>query len=174
MLSHTLEMAGILMYRGKQMKNNIVAVLMIAALCAPGTRAFAVPAQEPFAASVGSVLAQANSSTEKHRLKARREHVGGGITRVTDLYTNGVGPITRCMGEMNVPSFYGSVASLAILGMRIQQGRYAGASGDQEISEQLHPAAGRLLELAKRNCLTFSDPKARAAWVVTLESLTQE
>jgi len=156
------------------MKNNIAAVLMIAALCAPGTRSFAVPAQEPFAASVGSALAQSNSSTEELRWKVRREHVLGGITRVTDLYTNGVGPITRCMGEMNVPTYYWNVASLAILGMRIQQGRYTGASGDQEISEQLYPAAGTLLDLAKRNCLTFSDPKARAAWVGTLDSLTQE
>ena len=155
------------------MKNNIAALLMIAALCAPGARAFAVPAQEPFAASVGSALAKTNSSAEKLRWKARREHVLRGITRVTDIYTNGAGPITRCIGEMNVPSFYGSVASLAILGMRIQQGRYTGASGDQEISERLYPAAGRLLDFAKRNCLAFSDPKARVAWVDTLDSLAE-
>lgn len=156
------------------MKKNIAAILMIAALCAPVARAFAASPQEPFAASVGTALTQTNSSTEALRRKARREHILGAITRVTDLYTNGAEPVTRCMGAMNAPRYYWSVASLAILGMRIQQGRYTGESGDQEMSEQLHPAAGTLLDLAKRNCLTFPDPKARAAWVGALDEMTRE
>lgn len=156
------------------MRINTAAIIIIAALCAPSARAFVSPAPEPFAAPAGPVLAQVNSSTDALRWKTRREHVLRAITRVSDLYTNGAEPIWRCMGEMNIPRYHWSVASLAILGMRLQQGRYVGASGDQLISEQLHPAAGTLLSLTKRNCLKFPDAEAGAAWVGALDSLTQE
>ena len=85
MLSFILEyVVDILISRGNQMKNSIAALLMIAAVCAPGARAFAVPAQEPFVAPVGSVLAETNTSSQGLREKARRQQVLRDITRVTD------------------------------------------------------------------------------------------
>lgn len=155
------------------MKNNIAAILMVIAICAPGARAFAVASQEPFAASVGAVLAQANSSSGAQRENAGKEQVVRDISRVTDLYTNGVSPITRCMGERNIPAYHWNVGALAILGMRIQQGRYAGASGDKAISKELQHPAGMLLRFAQTDCLLFTDSKTRAAWVDALEALLE-
>ena len=77
------------------------------------------------------------------------------------------------MGERNEPAYYWHVADLAVLGMRIQQGRYSGPAGDKAITDALYPA-GELLGYARRNCLLFSDPKKRAAWVDALEALEQK
>ena len=43
------------------MKNNIVAVLIIVAICAPSARAFDVPPQKSFESSAGAILEEARS-----------------------------------------------------------------------------------------------------------------
>ncbi|MEK7384436.1 MAG: hypothetical protein AAB262_14265 [Elusimicrobiota bacterium] len=49
------------------MKNNIVAVLIIVAICAPSARAFDVPPQKSFESSAGAILEEARSSSQKLR-----------------------------------------------------------------------------------------------------------
>ena len=140
--------------------------------------AVAVMSASPAAAadSLNDASASAQTAARGSRATASRAAIIAAISRVISVY-KGDGEARayplRCLGERNYPIFHQQVANLAIVALRLEQGRYPGADGLKAVREELEFPASELRRFGQSQCLSFPSERARATWNGALEELYQ-